>query len=136
MKIPKEEVKQECECTDECLGYITKECNKIEEPKQHVKFINNNIDKLDKAIKSFKQKTLEEAAENHQKNVIGITLPKHTFIAGAKWEQEQDKNKYSEEEVLEQLNTLMLLPSSTLDKFTDKNGNITMKWFEQFKNKL
>ena len=42
---------------------------------------------------------------------------------------------YSEEEVLEQLNILMSLPSSTLDKFTDDNGNITIKWFEQFKKK-
>ena len=49
--------------------------------------------------------------------------------------QKQDKNKYSEEEVLEQLNILISLPSSTLDKFTDKNGSITMKWFEQFKKK-
>jgi hypothetical protein len=42
---------------------------------------------------------------------------------------------YSEEEVLEQLNILMSLPSSTLDKFTDKNGSITKEWFEQFKKK-
>jgi hypothetical protein len=42
---------------------------------------------------------------------------------------------YSKEEVLEQLNILMSLPSSTLDKFTDDNGNITIKWFEQFKKK-
>ena len=42
---------------------------------------------------------------------------------------------YSEKEVLEQLNHLMTMPSSKLDKFTNDNGNITMKWFEQFKNK-
>jgi hypothetical protein len=54
-----------------------------------------------------------------------------------KWLNFNVKNlkKYSEKEVLEQLNILMSLPSSTLDKFTDDNGNITMKWFEQFKNK-
>jgi hypothetical protein len=56
-------------------------------------------------------------------------------IEREEWEQEQDKNKYSEDEVLEQLNILMSLPSSTLDKFTDDNGKITMKWFEQFKKK-
>jgi uncharacterized protein YwgA len=27
-------MKKECECTDECLGYLTKECKRIEEPKQ------------------------------------------------------------------------------------------------------
>jgi hypothetical protein len=37
----------------------------------------------------MENETLEEAADNHQKNVIGIALPKHTFIAGAKWMQEQ-----------------------------------------------
>jgi hypothetical protein len=35
------------------------------------------------------KETLEEAADNHQKNVIGIALPKHTFIAGAKWQAER-----------------------------------------------
>jgi hypothetical protein len=49
-----------------------------------------------------------------------------------KWQQERS---YSKEEVLEQLNILMSLPSSTLDKFTDKNGSITKEWFEQFKKK-
>ena len=39
------------------------------------------------------KETLEEASENHQKNVIGIALPKHTFIAGAKWQQEQIYNQ-------------------------------------------
>jgi hypothetical protein len=48
---------------------------------------------------------------------------------------EECKNNYSKEEVLKQLNILMSLPSSTLDKFTDDNGSITIKWFEQFKNK-
>jgi hypothetical protein len=68
------------------------------------------------------------------------------FIAGAKsdaakeywfekFQQEQDKNKYSEEEVLEQLNHLMTMPSSKLDEFTDNNGKITIKFFEQFKKK-
>jgi hypothetical protein len=42
---------------------------------------------------------------------------------------------YSKEEVLEQLNHLMTMPSSKLDEFTDDNGNITIKWFEQFKKK-
>ena len=56
-------MKKECECTDECLGYLTKECKRIEEPKQHVEFINENIEQFDKAIKSFKQETLKEVAE-------------------------------------------------------------------------
>jgi hypothetical protein len=27
-------MKRKCECTNECLGYLTKECKRIEEPKQ------------------------------------------------------------------------------------------------------
>jgi hypothetical protein len=73
--------------------------------------------------------TLEEIAANLADPNVCKT---ENWIAGAKW---QAKRMYSEEEVLEQLNILMSLPSSTLDKFTDDNGNITMKWFEQFKKK-
>jgi hypothetical protein len=42
----------------------------------------------------MKKETLEEAAER-----LAIPSPK-IFIEGAKWQQEQDKNKYSKEEVL------------------------------------
>ena len=71
--ITKEEPKQECECTDECLGYLTKDCKSIEEPKQE---------------------TLEEAAENYSRitlNKNGLMSDKQVngFIAGAKWQAEQ-----------------------------------------------
>jgi hypothetical protein len=75
------------------------------------------------------KETLEEIAANLSDPNVCKT---ENWIAGAKWQAEK---MYSEEEVLEQLNILMSLPSSTLDKFTDDNGNITIKWFEQFKNK-
>jgi hypothetical protein len=79
------------------------------------------------------KETLEEAAERNY-NEAGVNAYfNNGFIRGSKWQQEQDKNKFSEEEVLEQLNHLMTIPSSKLDEFTDDNGNITMKWFEQFK---
>jgi hypothetical protein len=81
------------------------------------------------------KETLEEVAENYSQKYSQKVGRKYGFIDGVKWQQEQDKNKYCEDEVLEQLNTLMSLPSSTLDKFTDDNGDITIKWFEQFKKK-
>jgi len=85
----------------------------------------------------FKQETIEEAAENYSKitlNKSGLMSDKQVngFIAGAKWQAER---MYSQEEVLEQLNILMSLPSSTLDKFTDDEEMVTMKWLEQFKKK-
>jgi hypothetical protein len=71
--------------------------------------------------------------ERHETN--NYKALKQGFQEGAKWQQEQDKNKYSKEEVLEHLNYLMIMFSSKLDEFTDDEEMLTMKWFEQFKNK-
>jgi hypothetical protein len=49
------------------------------------------------------------------------------FIAGAKWQQEQDKNKFSEEEVLD------LLHRRSFDLTHKKDTKTTKEWFEQFK---
>ena len=51
----------------------------------------------------------------------------HKF--GAKWQQEQDKNKYSEEEVLSFLNDMNSWPTT----FNDSED--IREWFEQFKKK-
>jgi len=89
----------------------------------------------------MRKETLEEVAKRlYPENIESImdgyhdsnSYQRESFIKGYKLAQERS---YSEEEVLEQLNILMSLPSSTLDKFIDENGNITMKWFEQMKNK-
>jgi len=71
-------MKQECECTDECLGYLTKECKRIEEPKQE---------------------TLEEAAERKYSDKLYPMyggLRRDAFKIGAKWQQERS---YSEEDM-------------------------------------
>jgi hypothetical protein len=54
----------------------------------------------------------------------------YSFIAGAEWQAER---MYSQEEVLEHLNKLLLMPNSELDTFTDDNEMMTNKWFEHFK---
>lgn len=132
--IPKEEVKQEdCSCTDECLGYLTKTCKRIEEPKQET-FTNDtdsdswgfenfeviktkedakifvetmeNIpepnDKLKKAFRDFnKQETLEEASTNYANYNLQIhNAIKEAVKFGSKWQQEQNKNLYSEEDMI------------------------------------
>jgi hypothetical protein len=61
--------------------------------------------------------------------------PRWQYMNGLIQNSLDAKQMYSEEEVLEQLNHLMTMPSSKLDEFTDDNGNITIKWFEQFKKK-
>jgi hypothetical protein len=81
------------------------------------------------------QETLEEAAErlysDKEYSMYG-EIRRHSFIAGAKWQQEQDKNKYSEEEVRK----------ISLDFFyhwwNSKGTNTEQgfdKWFEQIKKK-
>jgi hypothetical protein len=109
----------------------------LEEAKQEQKQHLIDLMRLDE------QETLEEVAEkwNEKQTTLEFGKPYNApnrikaFIEGVKWQQEQDKNMYSEEEVLEQLNHLMTMPSSKLDEFTDDNGNITIKWFDQFKKK-
>jgi hypothetical protein len=66
-----------------------------------------------------KQETLEEADTNYTIDFTTMSA----FKLGAKWQQEQDKKMYSEEEVLE---------------FANYFGTATkenLKWFEKFKNK-
>ena len=89
-------------------------------PKQHVELINDNIEEFDKAIKLFKQETLEEAAEK----CFNYIDHRNTFIAGAKWQMERS---YSEEEVLK-----LILTSSKLPFANDEER---IDWFEQFKKK-
>lgn len=43
------------------------------------------------------------------------------------------ENLYTKEQVLEHLNHLVTIPSTTLDKYTDEEEKVTMKWFDQFK---
>jgi hypothetical protein len=81
-----------------------------------------------------KQETLEESAERiypKSKNQVvdfANDLRKEGFLKCAKWQQEQDKNKYSEEEVLE------ILYKHTEDLLAGKKVTLE-EWFEQFKNK-
>jgi hypothetical protein len=103
-----------------------------------------------------KQETLEEAAERIVKNKVGLhyfgnetsleNLAKKQYVVeGAKWQQEQDKNKFSEEEVIKayhdayhkgyrvgqkdaESHTLALTIANNIH--IDRN-----KWFEQFKKK-
>ena len=108
------------------------QCYKIiipqEEPKQETLTYTEAAKKEERIFNSTmvsKQETLEEAAyrlsaEKFEPNHIGFMLG---VIEGAKWQQEQDKNKYSEEEVL--------------NIIADCDGSVTQakKWFEQFKKK-
>ena len=92
----------------------------------------------------MKKETIEEVAERLQKDKYGIFISKDADVKGqfvidtakaafssginegAKWQQEQDKNKYSEEEVLE------IIRQYALEEhlITSSKPDI---WFKQFK---
>jgi len=109
-----------------------------EEPKQELPTVNGSYG-CTIPIKEHKQETLEEVAENYKIKTIKSGRShrveytkqiKLDFISGAKWQQEQDKNKYSEEEVRK----------ISLDFFyhwwNSKGTNTEQgfdRWFEQLK---
>jgi hypothetical protein len=94
-----------------------------------------------------KQETLEEAAKNYAENEIkdrgnnnDKLICSIDFIEGAKWQQEQDKNKYSEEDMKQFAfvcvanflsNNNNKVEMSLVEVITDRNN----KKFEQFKKK-
>jgi len=120
-KIPKEDWllnNPHCKQIESCSKSLSKKCIcPKEEPKQET-------------LEEFIQIQLSLGKYQDQESVI-----KYSIELGAKWQQKQDKNKYSKEEVLEHLNYLNMMPSSKLDLYTDNDEMITAKWFEQFKKK-
>ena len=87
----------------------------------------------------MKQETLEEAAIDYCDRFFGKDRTTHhwndgytTFINSAKWQQEQDKNKYSEENIKK-----AYCDGSNLDYnimiSTKEGSEMLNKWFEQFK---
>lgn len=80
-----------------------------------------------------KQETLEEA---FYKTYFGNKISFNSdigkaFELGAKWQQEQDKNKYSEEEVLKLVEDF----ETHLGSVKVQNMLTFKRWFKQFKNK-
>ena len=93
-----------------------------------------------------KQETLEEAAKSHAiyelennykptKESFKLAC-KRNFIRGAKWQQEQDKNKYSEEDLISLLEFNYKKETNQLGTLRkDYSQKIVKEWFEQFKKK-
>jgi hypothetical protein len=102
------------------------------------------LDKIGPTVEEFLgmiQETIEEAADlwaTDTKNVhpADSYIAKQSFIQGAKSQQEQDKNKYSEEEVYK----LLLKHQSDYRSSVRNSYPLTWSfdiknWFEQFKKK-
>ena len=117
-----------------------------EEPKQEIleeaKQRAANYMSLKGALEP-KQETLEEAAKKEfplidtewcrtgacEEENLHLLGHRKSFIKGAKWQQEQDKNKYNEEEVESLLHKFMQ------SQHPDWHGYSTTKWFKQYKKK-
>jgi hypothetical protein len=104
---------------------------------------------LEKYSYELEQETLEEAGDSYSSNpIFRMGTPrqdiKRGFELGAKWQQEQDKNKYSEEDMIEFVewiaNTKLHGHSKQLYEAMIRYKVETTKkllklWFEQFKIK-
>jgi hypothetical protein len=145
--IPKEEPKQETEhllSTETNKKRLLEDVSKQEElsTKLHIGEV------VDESYpKNFikQETTLEEAAHKMLINYgiksmgqsIGVLEVKKLMVNFAKWQQEQDKNKYSEEEVfqltLDALDLGMKIRQNQLNGHSDKSGKeLHSEWFEQF----
>ncbi len=92
------------------------------------------------------KETLEEVAKSHAiyelennykptKESFKLAC-KRNFIRGAKWQQEQDKNKYSEEDLISLLEFNYKKETNQLGTLRkDYSQKIVREWFEQFKKK-
>jgi hypothetical protein len=74
-------MKKECECTDECLGYLTKECRSIEDPKKETR-------------KEAAERFYGEEEIVNDYDISGYL--QSAFLTGAKWQQEQIYNEIKE----------------------------------------
>jgi hypothetical protein len=118
--IPKEELKQE-------LNLNCFDCNKSLQDCTCIENTINMTDPLEQAAKEYAERHLDVSGN------LGKYLVKAVFQDGVKWEQEQDKNKYSEEEVRK------LFKQYKEDFSIYRNQQILNvefeDWFEQFKKK-
>ena len=125
--IPKEEHKQETQ------GYICPQTKKQCDDECCVSASDCHLEASMGVLSEPKKETLEEAAEKFYppKTTDLICSPKlvrDSFIAGAKWQQEQNKNLYSEEESIQKI-------IDYVDFQFNTNGELDheiKKWFEQF----
>ena len=102
---------------------------------------NSGLDKPIQLIEEPKQETLEEVAERFlSKELLDLSDWDKRHILKAmvnmsKWQQEQNKNLYSEEETIEIAKNAYNEGLSSVGFSKVQFGNWFTKWFEQFKKK-
>jgi hypothetical protein len=122
------EVKIECTNCDDCNCQYHDPCLK---PKYNIV-----KDMIRYSKEEPKQETLEEVAERLYKKGCNIKeknieIYRRIFIDGVKWQQEQDKNKYSEEEVRKAIQETITLMRYKATEFREHEDTV----IKQFKKK-
>jgi hypothetical protein len=104
--------------------------------------INNNFEKFTH-VGEPKQETLDEAAKKNALNELEKYKPnkerfklscKNSFLRGAKWEAEQDNNKFSEENIKMCWDAASSYTIGSHIDFKQTHPDFK-EWFEKFKNK-
>ena len=80
-------------------------------------------------IEEVAHKILVEYGVKSMGQSLGVLEVKKLMVDIAKWQQEQDKNKYSEEEVID-----LLYKKSIYQDHFESDAELR-EWFEQFKKK-
>jgi hypothetical protein len=150
--IPKEDTeisKEEPINCPKCRTSNFKNCHSIhcpmrkKEPKQTVQeYEQQGLEKYSHELES-KQEALEEAAKKWVFEINGNKWSNNdntagdnygSFITGAKWQQKQDENLYSEEDLREAFRQGE--QNISYSETYGLDSNLTeQQWFEQFKNK-
>ena len=148
--IPKEETKPKTmlESLQEYFKNTSKE--KVLEDWNEFQHLDEEGITVKEFLENQKQETLEQAAEKYSENweeITGLdyenTVPsevnKLDFINGAKWQQEQNKNLYSEEDMIEFADFYYqykeLIKLNNWETIEVSKEDVFKKWFEQFKKK-
>jgi hypothetical protein len=117
-------------------------CVKKEEQKQHI----IDIMKADEELGLYeepKQETLEEALERlYPENIIKLgnntsydaaLIKRKDFTDGAKWQAEQDKNKYNKREIINLIQFLSM--NQDFNSYSSVSKDTAKKFLKQFKKK-
>jgi hypothetical protein len=131
--VDKEEQKELRKKLLNLIDMIEKDDKSLEEPEEDLVFPEGYYD-----FKFIKGEKIEDAAKRFWKE--STANPIEMAIFGAKWQSEQDKNDFSEEEVFElTLKALaigMTIRQDQLKGYSEKSGTeLHKEWFEQFKKK-
>jgi hypothetical protein len=127
---PKQETLEEVECNN--CGYLM---SLTEDESVYACYNSECTSCYEEYEEEPKEETLEEAAKRAVKS--GLFKDETLFIAGSKWQQEQDKNKYSEEEVKNLFSKYQYDFAQWVLRMEDDIFGRPMptEWFEQFKKK-